>query len=214
MAKVYVISGLGTDERVFQYIDFGAHQPVFIPWLLPDKGETIEQYASRLCKYIITPNPILIGLSFGGMVAVEIAKQIDTQKVVLLSSAKNYKEIPLYLRGLGKIRLQNIIPPAWLLYPNKLVFWWLKIREKEHQNLIASVFRDTDHTLYRWSANAILTWRNRQTPSNILHIHGRGDNVLPLRFIKADRVVNGGHFCLITHAKEVSVYLQAALADL
>jgi esterase/lipase len=49
------------------------------------KNEDISHYAQRLSARI-EPNSILIGLSFGGIVAIEIAKHIPS-KIILVSSA-------------------------------------------------------------------------------------------------------------------------------
>ena len=35
-----------------------------IEWMIPEKKETIEQYAKRMAALVIKPNPILIGVSF------------------------------------------------------------------------------------------------------------------------------------------------------
>ena len=88
MKNIYFFSGLGADERVFQYVDLSFCNPVFIKWNMPMKDECIENYALRLTEQIIEENPILVGVSFGGMIAVEVAKLIETEKVILISSAK------------------------------------------------------------------------------------------------------------------------------
>ena len=89
MKTVYVFSGLGADERVFHKIDFSSYDVHFIKWITPKKNESIESYALRLTLQITKPLPVLIGLSFGGMMAVEVAKHIATEKIVLISSAKS-----------------------------------------------------------------------------------------------------------------------------
>ena len=98
MKTVYVFSGLGADERVFHKIDFSGYDVHFIKWITPQKNESIESYALRLTSQITKPLPVLIGLSFGGMMAVEVAKHIATEKIILISSAKSKNEIPFYFR--------------------------------------------------------------------------------------------------------------------
>ncbi|MGL5075499.1 MAG: hypothetical protein ACRDBG_06605, partial [Waterburya sp.] len=96
--NIYCLSGLGTDDRVFQKLKFQGYQPIHIHWIEPKKGETITAYAQRLTTQIKSDCPILVGLSFGGIIAVEIAKQIATEKVILISSTKNKQEIPFYFK--------------------------------------------------------------------------------------------------------------------
>ena len=101
MYHIYLFSGLGADERVFQKLDFSNLQTTFIEWIEPLKNEGVENYVKRIIPQIKHPNPILIGLSFGGLIAIEVAKEITTEKVILIASAKNNKEIPFYFRLLG-----------------------------------------------------------------------------------------------------------------
>lgn len=78
--ELYIFSGLGADERVFQKLDFFGFTTIFIKWVVPQEKETIEDYATRILNQITTTKPILIGLSFGGIIAVEVAKLIATEK--------------------------------------------------------------------------------------------------------------------------------------
>jgi hypothetical protein len=45
---IYLFSGLGADERVFQHLDISGHEHVFVKWVIPKTDETIESYAARL----------------------------------------------------------------------------------------------------------------------------------------------------------------------
>ena len=83
--ELYIFSGLGADERVFQRLDFSDFSTTFVKWIIPQDNETIEHYTTRLLDQITTTKPILIGLSFGGIIAVEVAKQIDTEQVILIA---------------------------------------------------------------------------------------------------------------------------------
>ena len=49
---IYLISGLGADERVFQNLDFGRLRPTFIQWIEPKDNESIQEYALRLSLQI------------------------------------------------------------------------------------------------------------------------------------------------------------------
>ena len=92
--EIYIFSGLGADERVFQNLDFTGFSEIFINWIIPESGETIENYSTKLLNQIKSDKPTLIGLSFGGLIAIEVAKQIQTETVIIISSAKTKSEIP------------------------------------------------------------------------------------------------------------------------
>src|SRR5436305_11890870 len=116
MAHVYIFSGLGTDERVFQYIDFTYFSVHYIKWVPPLKEETIHSYALRITEQIHFKRPILIGVSFGGIMAVEVAKLIATDKLILIASAKTKYEIPFYYRAAGALQLHKLLPTRILKY--------------------------------------------------------------------------------------------------
>jgi len=72
---VYFISGLGADERVFQFIDLTKIEHYFIKWNEPKKDESLSEYCLKLTEQIDKTNGIiLIGVSFGGIIAQEILK--------------------------------------------------------------------------------------------------------------------------------------------
>lgn len=205
---VYMLPGLANDHTIFSELDLQSVNIVHIPWVEPLKKEPIEAYALRLCDYITTPNPILIGLSFGGMMAIEIAKHIPTQKIILISSAKGKKEIPFYLRLLGKTGLQHIVPPSLILAPTPISYWFFGLKEKVQKQKLIYILQHSSHSIYKWSLNTLLLWKNTTYPTNVVHIHGTSDRILPLRFVKADYTIKGGgHFMVFSHAQQVSVLL-------
>ena len=93
MKKIYLISGLGADERAFQHLDLRAYDVIYIAWIEALKKETLAHYAGRLLAQVSTKKPILIGLSFGGMIAIEMAKQIETEKGCFNFIRKNKERI-------------------------------------------------------------------------------------------------------------------------
>jgi len=42
---IYFISGLGADERVFQFLDLSDIKKVFIKWITPQINEELSAYA-------------------------------------------------------------------------------------------------------------------------------------------------------------------------
>lgn len=110
MKTIYCISGLGADERAFSKLNVEAYQLKVIPWLQPLQKETIEAYAKRMMVAIDEENPILMGLSFGGMLCIEISKQIAVQKIIIISSIKSYTELPLWMKAAGRLKLNKIVP--------------------------------------------------------------------------------------------------------
>ena len=67
MPTVYCIPGLGIDERLFQRTEIPGYTLKYITWIMPDKGDTMSSYAAKLLPQITEVNPIILGVSFGGM---------------------------------------------------------------------------------------------------------------------------------------------------
>lgn len=82
---IYLFSGLGADQRVFQSINIPLYNLIYIQWIEPNINESMESYAERLLTQIKSLNTIFLGVSFGGIMAIEVAKLIEVEKVILIS---------------------------------------------------------------------------------------------------------------------------------
>ncbi|WP_113639059.1 alpha/beta hydrolase [Nubsella zeaxanthinifaciens] len=205
MKKVYIFSGLGADERVFKYLDLTGLEVTFVKWIKPQVNEILADYAKRLSAQIKDENPILIGLSFGGIVATEMSKIIPTEKLILLSSLKTRNEIPLLYRIAGKLNLHKIIPYSLLKSNTFFNRWLFGIIRKNDKDLFQKVLADTDIDFLRWAINVIVKWDNQLLHPQLYHIHGSKDKILPIR--NAGNVIvieNGGHLMVLDKAKQVS----------
>ena len=86
--KAYFFSGLGADKKAFGQLQFPENiDPVFIDWIQPIPDEPIESYAKRISGSIDDSQPfILVGLSFGGIMATEVIEFVSPHKTILISS--------------------------------------------------------------------------------------------------------------------------------
>jgi pimeloyl-ACP methyl ester carboxylesterase len=212
MKDIYLFSGLGADKRAFQRLDLSGYRTTFIEWITPERDESIEAYAKRLLSQIKTDRPVLIGVSFGGMMAVEVAKQIETEKIILISSAKSKKEIPFYFWITGALRLYRLLPSHVLKKPNFVFHWLFGIYTKSEKELLREIIKDTDPVFLFWAIRKIAFWSNQTNHKNLLHIHGTGDRILPFRFTKADFIIeDGGHFMILNRADELTKILRSLI---
>lgn len=203
--KCYLLSGLGADGTVFQYLDFEGVEVEYMEWLPPLPKETLPAYAKRMTQKITTPHPILVGLSFGGMVAMEIAKQIPVKKVILISSAKERKELPWFYRFSAKLKLQKILPYTLIKRTNGFTYWLFGATSAHEKALLKEIFRKTPTTFLKWAINAILTWKNTEIYTHILHIHGDKDRILPYKNVKDTLcITGGGHSMIVNKAHEIA----------
>ncbi|MDF4221942.1 hypothetical protein [Maribacter huludaoensis] len=51
--KIYAISGLGADQRVFEHLNLDI-ELIALDWITPHKNESIKVYAKRLSEVIET----------------------------------------------------------------------------------------------------------------------------------------------------------------
>jgi hypothetical protein len=210
MKTLYCISGLGADEKVFQYLDLSFSNPVFIKWIPPLPNEALGNYAIRLKEqFIHDTDPVILGLSLGGMIAVEIAKSISSAKIIIVSSAKTKDEIPFYLKIFQYLPVYKILSPRLIKHSSVIQQYFLGAQSNLCKQYLKEAMRNADIKFYKWAIEAILTWQNKVIPSNIVHIHGKKDKLLPYRLVKPDiPVAGGGHLMIIENARELSVLLK------
>lgn len=178
---IYILSGLGVDRRVLNKINFKGLKVTYLEWISPSSTESISSYARRLSTKITTKYPVLIGLSFGGMVAMEIAKIIDVKRVILLASAKADNELPKLYKVIGLINLHKCIPNSMLKLHTVLSNYFFGITLKEDKMMLKQILRDTDAEFLFWAISQIVKWKNKTIPNNLIHIHGSKDRIIPIR---------------------------------
>ena len=208
MNKIYIFSGLGVDRRVFDNIDFSDLNIVFVDWIDPLEKESFERYAFRISEDF-EKDSILIGLSFGGMLAVEVSKIIPVKMVILIASAKNKNELPKWFLFAGKLKLNRIVPSSLLKTTNFVTNWLFGVNTPAEKLLLKNIIKDTNPTFLKWAINQIVNWKNLTVPQNCIHIHGINDRILPSKHLKVDYTIkNGGHFMTVNKAKEIEIIIK------
>lgn len=214
--KVYFISGLGADSRVFHHIQLPpGFEAVYLDWIKPKQNESLHGYATRLAERIDASDKfILVGLSMGGMMAVEIAKRYHPVMTILLSSVPCSPNLPFYFRVAGKLRLHKLVPVS-LLKSASFIKRFFTVEKKEDKKLLRQLIYDTDPAFIRWALNAILHWDCKDFNGHYIHIHGSTDMILPIRFAKPTHVIaKAGHMMVLTKAGEINGILQETLSGI
>lgn len=210
--EVYLISGLGADRRVFEKIDLPEHTLIHVDWIKPNNNESLANYARRLLPQLQSNRPVLVGVSFGGLVAIEIARHIDTHKVILISSARTFRAIPLLYRLAGSLGIHRIIPSFLLKQVNAFLFYFFGIKREKDKDLFQRIMKDTDDFFLRWAIDQIVKWRGDFELMNVHTIHGSKDRILPMK--RCDYVIEGGgHFMIVDRADEITTALRKILNE-
>ncbi|RYD82826.1 MAG: alpha/beta hydrolase [Sphingobacteriales bacterium] len=214
--KVYFISGLAADSRVFKHIELPeGFEIVYLDWISPEKKESLSSYACRLSQKINATEPfVLIGLSMGGMMAAEISKIKQPAVTILLSSVPVNSHLPFYFKWFSVIGLHRIVPIG-LLKQMSVLKRGLTPDTKEDKAILKQVIRDSDPAFIRWAMQAILRWKNDGPPQPYFHIHGSKDEILPIKYTKPTHTIKGGnHLMIMSRAKELNKILKQLLSSI
>jgi pimeloyl-ACP methyl ester carboxylesterase len=213
MKTIYCISGLGADERAFSRLKVEGYNIKCLPWLPPVPNETITSYATRMRAGIAEENPVLMGLSFGGMMSIEISKQIPVSKLILISSIKSIRELPTWMKTCGFFRLNRLFPMRSFKIMEPIQNRNLGISTPEEIELVRSYRRNAPQAYMDWAINQVLNWRNDWFPSKIYHVHGDADRLFPIKKIAPTHIIKGGgHFMIMNKAAEVNAALKEILS--
>ncbi len=210
---IYCIPGTGVDGRVFSLLDFGDYEVKYIHWVVPHKRESMNDYALRLAKQIDASRPIvLIGLSFGGMLCATLMSHLDPKLVILISSCKSKKELPPKIRFLKAIPFYRLFPDAAFIKAAAFSRKIFGFHNKADAALFLDMLKTAPRNFYSRAIDCIVHWDAKDFKPGVVHIHGTRDRVLPLSFVKADYVIEGGsHNMLNTHHDEISRIIRKEL---
>lgn len=210
----YFISGLGADSRIFHNLRLPSTISIkHINWEEPFIGESLHQYCDRLIDQVHdTEDIILVGLSFGGLIAVELNKKLNARLVILLSTISTKEEIPFIFRLINKMKLYKIVPPSFYKRLTPVVNWYFGAKTHEEKELVQSFLEKTSDNYLTWSIDKILNWGNTDRPSNVFHIHGTADKIFPKKSTRADEWVKAGdHLMVYDMSGEVSKLINGKL---
>ena len=156
----------------------------------------------------------IIGLSMGGMLAIEIANQLHPAQTILISSIPSSLHLPLYYRYLGRLHLHKIIPIG-LVQKAAILKRLFTTESEEDKRMLKAMIRRSNAPFIRWAMGAILNWQCVVVPEKLFHIHGTHDEILPKRFTKPTHVIaKGGHLMVMNRASDVNKILAEILSPI
>lgn len=213
--KVYCISGMGADHRVFRRLKVDGVHFVALPWVAYDDADTLQSYAAKMAAQISNePEVVLLGLSFGGMLATEISRIRPVKKLVLISSAKTGNELP-EPGGLVRRLIRSRLIPSVLFGASSGLSLWLKGVNSFSDKLDTHQRKVVSGRFMQWALKVIMDWPNTEHPANYAHIHGTMDVVIPMRSVAATHIIKGGgHLMVFRRPHEVSRILKEILMPL
>lgn len=197
---VYFMPGLAASPEIFENIklpeeEFEVH---LLEWTLPLPLESLSDYAKRMAKNIKAEKPVLIGVSFGGVLVQEMSEFIDTEKVIIISSVKCNTQFPKRMKMARYTKLYKIFPTH--LAENFEKFEKLPLGGKFRQRfkLYEKFLAMRDKIYLDWALEKIICWDRSEPDENVIHIHGDADEVFPPKYITTNFIpVKGGTHIMI-----------------
>ena len=162
---VYFMPGLAASPTIFENIKLPEDQfeMHFLEWFLPHEKESIESYALRMTEKIQDENPVLVGVSFGGVLVQEMAKQMKVRKVIIISSVKSNTEFPPRFKVAKATKAYKLIPTQLLADIEKLVKYAFgdNIVAKRIK-LYEKYLSVRDKRYLDWAIETILCWNQKE----------------------------------------------------
>jgi pimeloyl-ACP methyl ester carboxylesterase len=212
--SVYFMPGLAASSLIFERIAlpqelFDVH---LLDWELPIGDESLTSYAKRMAEKITAPNPVLIGVSFGGILVQEMAAFLSPQKVIIISSVKSNLEFPRRMKIAKTTKAYKLIPTSIFSNIEKLSTFSFGKSITQRLKLYERYLSVRDVYYLDWAIKNVILWEPTRVNPNVIHIHGDADEVFPIENIKKCIVVKGGtHVMILSKYKWLNENLPAII---
>jgi pimeloyl-ACP methyl ester carboxylesterase len=208
--------GLAASTAIFERIalpsdTFEMH---LLEWEIPMDNESLTDYAKRIAEKIKHKNPVLIGVSFGGILVQEMAKYIDARKVIIISSVRSNLEFPRRLKIAKTTKAYKLIPMNLILNMESLAKFSFGEKVNQRLKLYEKFLSVRDIRYLNWAVEQVILWERTVIDENVIHIHGDMDDVFPIKNIKNCVVVKGGtHIMILNKYKWLNENLPSIILE-
>lgn len=229
--RLILLPGLGADFHLF-LPQLKAFEHSIVPaWIEPTSDrEPLRLYAARFTEHLrreglFDKSFVLVGFSFGGQVAMEIARYLLMRRssdghaitiprgIVLLSACRSRDAVTK--KFVRQVKLGNLVPKPLVRPIAKLIaprFAKANRLDQQQTRWLREMSRTLDPVMLQWGGRATVDWNliaddaraiEREIP--ILQIHGENDTTIPDTLREADVTIAGGrHLIQWTNAEHVN----------
>ncbi len=208
--------GMAANPAIFEHISLPSEkfELHFLEWFVPKKGINLGAYASQMCKKIVHDNPVLIGVSFGGLLVQEMAKHMPTKKVIIVSSVKSKYELPKRMVFAKYTKIHKLLPTGLVNNVELLAKYAFGETVTKRLKLYERYLSIRDKSYMDWAIDQMLNWPQTECDGGVVHIHGEKDPVFPIGNIKdCIMVKNGTHTMIIHKYKWFNEHLPTIILD-
>ncbi len=213
---VYFMPGMAANPSIFKHIKLPEDQfeQHLLEWFVPEKDMSLSDYALKMTASIKHENPILLGVSFGGMLVQEMASHIATKKVIVVSSVTDESQLPKRMLFAKYTKIHKLLPTGLVNNVEFLAKYAFGETVPKRLELYEEYLSIKDKYYLDWSIDQIVNWKQSYCPECMVHIHGEKDNVFPIGNIKnCIPVKNGTHTMIIHRAKWFNENLPAIILE-
>lgn len=209
---MFYISGLGADDRAFERLHLSSiTTSMYVAWIQHKEGESLGSYCQRLiAQYDISSEDLLVGLSFGGLIAQKIAELIGIKEIILLSSFRDKHDLrPVFKLGL-RMKCYKIMPPIKVPVISNLVAYYLNSWNSESKSVLNAMLHSTDMTFMKWCIEKIDETKPMHLPNVAVYSFiGDKDKIVKTWRSKHLQIIrDGSHFMVHDRAKELAIELE------
>lgn len=199
---IYLLPGMTADFPIYSRLLPLLPNARVVDFLPPEPRETLVSYSSRMAT-LLPRDAYIGGVSFGGIIALEISRLLRPRGCILISSIRHPHELPPWFRiwrpfgGRSSSAGLRMIGGAASLVPRSA---------RTASTIRATKLAGDRGAWHRWATSAVLDWKPEPLGDfcPILHIHGTADTTFPIRYVHPDVSIPGaGHGLPLSHPDEV-----------
>lgn len=186
---LFLIPGMSPEFSIYSRLLPLLPKATVVDFLKPAASESLKCYAARMAEGIPS-QCFLVGVSFGGMLAMEISRIVRPAGCVVISSVLTPSELPPWLRawriagGRGCGNVLRAVGASAAIVPGAI---------RTRSTIRLTKLSGNAGAWHRWATAAVLGWKAdlEPFPSPLLRIHGDRDTTFPIRYTRPGVVING-----------------------
>ncbi len=203
-----LLPGMTFDFPVYSRMQPLLRNMTVVEFLEPEPRESLPHYAARMAEKF-TPHCFIGGVSFGGILALEISRLLKPRGCILISSIRVPDELPPWLR-------------IWRIPGGCICGCVLKLAgdlasivpKPVRRGSIARMAKlsGSGGMWHRWASSVVLDWHpsKERISFPLIHIHGDSDTTFPVRYVTPDVIISGGQHALpMSHPQETADAISA-----
>jgi len=203
---IYFVPGMGTDKKIFERVRLPKqkYETHIIEWLQPEENEPLQHYVKRMAENIVHDNPILVGVSFGGVIVQEMKEILTPDKTIIVSSVKSRQEFPRYMRFGSATKLYKLLTATGILSVSDLGKLGWNASAKKRLRKMQPYLNVRDQQYISWAIKNMVEWDREEEDPSVYHIHGTSDEIFPIKYIdKCRKIENGTHAMILNKTPSI-----------